>query len=660
MTQRISFARVWAVLTTLSLLAVLLPMQPLHAAAGTFTLAVVADPDPLSEEVGEYVSISYDGTEQVDITGWEILDNAGRIHVIGSAVLADGDTFTVCRNDDEALNGGLGCDEDWGAESLGNTTESITLNTAAGAEVVATGNFDAEPGVVVNATATYDDGSDVVTVPPTATLSATPQTLTVDTGALVNFVAGVTAEDGFDGSTTVVTVSDNGAAGSFYNGTIGGACNNPVVDADNEFVIGAEKGICYSNDVAGEYTLTVTLLEETGGAVVGAPVDLTVTVSDVVVVDETATSTEDTATSTDETATTTDDSATSTVDSATSTDNSASSSDDGTTDNSTTTDNSATSTDNTASSSDDGTDTGTTTPDGTDTDNGTTTEDGSGTTTDSTTGGGSDTAVASPEEGCEYQGYKYDADGNPLSGWDMSLRKVITNTDGTVLTYVIDTDTTDAGGYYCLRWTDGTEWTPAYVQPTDAYTFEYRVAESMQTGWEFVSAMRDGAAATEAQLSVSDTDAQVMVGEANGFVINDAEYSVDFYNTMTATGDGSGNGTTTSNGGSGGSNGGSGGGSSANNDDNGNGGSSSSGTRVGARDGLSTGTAQPTVAGISDSSASAPQGMVLGEQVSAVPFGGVNAGAGSTAPTIPAAGTFAMLVAAVAAVLGARRLKVNV
>jgi len=54
---------------------------------------------------------------------------------------------------------------------------------------------------------------------------------------------------------------------------------------------------------------------------------------------------------------------------------------------------------------------------------------------------------------CEYEGHKYDVTGNPLAGWEIGLMKVITHNNGTDL-HVIDTATTDADGFFCLRWQD--------------------------------------------------------------------------------------------------------------------------------------------------------------------------------------------------------------
>jgi hypothetical protein len=105
-------------------------------------------------------------------------------------------------------------------------------------------------------------------------------TLTTAVDERVNFVVSTT----YDGSTTpntVVSVSDGGAGGSFYKGTIGGACNLVhSVDSDNEFSIDKNEGICYSNSVAGVYNVTVQLLDGPAGNPIGNSVNVEVTVED--------------------------------------------------------------------------------------------------------------------------------------------------------------------------------------------------------------------------------------------------------------------------------------------------------------------------------------------------------------------------------------------
>ncbi len=110
------------------------------------------------------------------------------------------------------------------------------------------------------------------------TVSETELTTPVD--EQVNFVASVTTSGGTTTPGTVVSVSDNGGGGDFYNGTIGGACSSVTPDANDEFAINQNKGICYSNSATGTFSVTVQLLDGSGGSAIGDPETLTVTVED--------------------------------------------------------------------------------------------------------------------------------------------------------------------------------------------------------------------------------------------------------------------------------------------------------------------------------------------------------------------------------------------
>ncbi len=102
-------------------------------------------------------------------------------------------------------------------------------------------------------------------------------TLTALVDEQVNFVATVTTDDTTRTAGTVVAVSDDGG-GSFFSGTIGGECNSLTVDS--EFAIDENKGICYSNPTAGDYTITVQLLDGPGGTQIGADATVTVEVQE--------------------------------------------------------------------------------------------------------------------------------------------------------------------------------------------------------------------------------------------------------------------------------------------------------------------------------------------------------------------------------------------
>ncbi len=83
-----------------------------------------------------------------------------------------------------------------------------------------------------------------------------------------NFVVTVTYEtEKTEG--TYISVDDNSGGGFFYTGTTGGDCNSNSPDPDSLFAITENKGVCYSNDVPGEYLLTIQLLTAIDGEPIG-------------------------------------------------------------------------------------------------------------------------------------------------------------------------------------------------------------------------------------------------------------------------------------------------------------------------------------------------------------------------------------------------------
>jgi len=151
---------------------------------------------------------------------------------------------------------------------------SLVNSNGTGSTTVSGGTTNSGTGSTTSTT-----GSGTGSTSPTATLSVSTTTLSGTTTQKINFVATVNADPGFDTSNIVVAVSDGGAGGSFYNGTVSGQCNSNTVDADNEFAISSNKGICYQNTTAGNYTITATLLDSPGGLAVGSPVDISVNVT---------------------------------------------------------------------------------------------------------------------------------------------------------------------------------------------------------------------------------------------------------------------------------------------------------------------------------------------------------------------------------------------
>lgn len=110
------------------------------------------------------------------------------------------------------------------------------------------------------------------------TLSALTATAEVD--EQVNFVATATTDDTNTTAGTYVAVSDGAGGGDFFTGTIGGDCNSLTPDPDNEFSIGLDKGICYSNSTAGVYDVVVQLLDAPAGTPIGAPAEIEITVTE--------------------------------------------------------------------------------------------------------------------------------------------------------------------------------------------------------------------------------------------------------------------------------------------------------------------------------------------------------------------------------------------
>ncbi len=105
--------------------------------------------------------------------------------------------------------------------------------------------------------------------------------LTTTVGSQVNFKVTVEATGPKTGG-TYISVSDNGAGGSFFDSN--GQCNNTAPDSDNQFSIEANKNVCYSNATAGDYLVTVKLLDGSGGNQIGDAKVISVKVNEVVLI----------------------------------------------------------------------------------------------------------------------------------------------------------------------------------------------------------------------------------------------------------------------------------------------------------------------------------------------------------------------------------------
>lgn len=138
---------------------------------------------------------------------------------------------------------------------------------------------------------------------------------------------------------------------------------------------------------------------------------------------------------------------------------------------------------------------------------------------------------------CEIEGHKYDQAGNPLADWQIGLMKVITQGENKDV-WDLATDTTDVDGYFCLEWDGETRQFRGEGEPTivgGEYSFVYRVYEKLVDGWKNIS-VEMGPAYNNLEV-VADEDIQndgeevsVQIGEEGGYIYADAAYHVDFYN----------------------------------------------------------------------------------------------------------------------------------
>ncbi len=150
-----------------------------------------------------------------------------------------------------------------------------------------------------------------------------------------------------------------------------------------------------------------------------------------------------------------------------------------------------------------------------------------------------DEDVTPPTEACEIEGHKYDAAGNPLSGWTIGLMNTISHNLG-IDQYDVATTETDSDGYYCLEW-DGVsrELRPGTVSSyvDGAYSFIYSVFEDLKDGWKNISIKmgpdsENLVAANEEDITTDATRTSVKIGDTDGYVYANVAYHVDFYNEL--------------------------------------------------------------------------------------------------------------------------------
>ncbi len=141
---------------------------------------------------------------------------------------------------------------------------------------------------------------------------------------------------------------------------------------------------------------------------------------------------------------------------------------------------------------------------------------------------------------CEFEGHKYDEEGNPLINWGIGLMKIRTYGDESTSTFDLAADTTDADGYFCLEW-DGSSNLPPVDEDVEPFSFFYYVYEVMQNDFENVSIEKGADTANLAVVPATEIlygngRVATKVSEQDGYVYTDAAYHVDFYNLPEGSG----------------------------------------------------------------------------------------------------------------------------
>ena len=100
-----------ALFTTVAMLLSFLPFSVQVAQADTSVLIELsALPNPTGDEADkEVVIISNLSTQDIDLTGWKLVDNTPDEFALSGTLLASGD-LTACLNSDDTVNGGYTCD----------------------------------------------------------------------------------------------------------------------------------------------------------------------------------------------------------------------------------------------------------------------------------------------------------------------------------------------------------------------------------------------------------------------------------------------------------------------------------------------------------------------------------------------------------------------
>lgn len=109
---------------------------PVPDAAAVVITEVMANPDGVSDSMGEWVELYNAGVETVDLSGWQLADGADGSVALEGIVLKGRSYVVVGNNDANQSNGGVSLDYAYDdGFTLGNESESLTLKDADGLQV---------------------------------------------------------------------------------------------------------------------------------------------------------------------------------------------------------------------------------------------------------------------------------------------------------------------------------------------------------------------------------------------------------------------------------------------------------------------------------------------------------------------------------------------
>ncbi len=89
---------------------------------------ILQNPNAVTDTSGEWFEVYNQGTQEVDMNGWTIMDNGADSHVINSSVIIQAGGYAVFGiNDDSGVNGGVTLDYTYAGIGLSNSDDELIL-----------------------------------------------------------------------------------------------------------------------------------------------------------------------------------------------------------------------------------------------------------------------------------------------------------------------------------------------------------------------------------------------------------------------------------------------------------------------------------------------------------------------------------------------------